>query len=107
MTSTVVAIVVLVAESALIAGLLVQSIRRRKAEGARLETEARSSAILRAVPDLMFVIAPDGTYLDYYARDAADLYAPPEQFLGRKIGDLMPPELAETFMDALGRTQRT
>ena len=107
MTSTVVAVIVLIAESALIAGLLVQSIRRRRAEGARLATEARTSAILRAIPDLMFVIAPDGTYLDYYARDPADLYAPPERFLGRKIRDLMPPDLAETFMDALSRTQRT
>lgn len=107
MTSTVVALVVLAAESALIAGLLIQSIRRRKAEGAKLETEARNSAILRAIPDLMFVIAPDGTYLDYYARDPADLYAPPERFLGRTIRDLMPPSLAETFMDALGRARRT
>ncbi len=107
MTSTLAAVIILVAESALIAGLLVQSIRRRRAEGARQETEARTSAILRAIPDLMFVMAPDGTYLDYYARDPADLYAPPERFLGRTIRDLMPPALAETFMDALARAQLT
>ncbi|HEX7137353.1 MAG TPA: ATP-binding protein [Vicinamibacterales bacterium] len=107
MTSTVVGIIVLVAESALIAGLLVQSIRRRRAEGAKLEVEGRTSAILRAIPDLMFVMAPDGTYLDYYARDPADLYAPPERFLGRTIQELMPPDLAATFMDALRRAQLT
>jgi signal transduction histidine kinase len=107
MTSMVVGIIVLVAESALIAGLLVQSIRRRRAEGAKLETEGRTSAILRAIPDLMFVMAPDGTYLDYYARDPADLYAPPERFLGRRIQDLMPADLAATFMDALDRAQLT
>ena len=31
--------------------------------------EARNSAILRALPDLMFIFERDGTYVDYHARD--------------------------------------
>jgi len=66
-----------------------------------------SAALLHATPDLLFVIARDGTYLDYYARDESELLMPPDQFLGRKMRDIMPPHLAHRFMDAIRRTRAT
>jgi hypothetical protein len=33
-----------------------------------VNAQARSDALLRAIPDLMFVLGRDGTYLDYHAR---------------------------------------
>jgi signal transduction histidine kinase len=65
--------------------------------------EARNTAILRAIPDLMFVMLCDGTYLDYHARDLRQLFAPPSKFIGRTVRDVMPPQLADVFMDAIGR----
>jgi signal transduction histidine kinase len=88
---------VVVAQLALIVGLLVQRGRQRRFE------EARSRAILRAIPDLMFVIRRDGTYVDFHARDRAALFVPPDRFLGKKVRDVMPPALATTLMDALER----
>ena len=32
--------------------------------------------MLRAIPDLMFVLARDGTYLDYHAKDPKLLFVP-------------------------------
>ena len=107
MISWIAALVILAVESALVAALLLQRARRRRAEGAQRATEAQNSAILRAMPDLMFVCNKDGTYLDYYARDRADLYVPPERFLGKTIRDVMPPELASVFMDAVTRAKRS
>jgi len=101
------AVAILVLGGMLIVGLLIQSLRRRRAERAKRETESRTSAILRAIPDLMFVIAPDGTYLDYYARDSSELFAPPERFLGRRLADIMPPDLVPTLMDAIARAQHS
>jgi signal transduction histidine kinase len=98
---------VIAVESAIVAGLLLTRSRRGQADRARQSLEARDSAILRAIPDLMFVLAKDGTYLDYYARDSADLYVPPERFLGKRIRDVMPPELADIFMDALRRAEQS
>ena len=60
-------------------------------------SEARNRAILRAMPDLMFVLSRDGTYLDYHARSPDQLLLPPEQFIGRNISDVMPPDLAGEF----------
>lgn len=80
---------------------------RRQAEEALIQAEARNSAMLRAVPDLMFVLTRDGVYVDYHARDEKLLFVPPGAFLGRRIADVMPPDLAERFMDALQRASET
>jgi signal transduction histidine kinase len=87
----------------LIAGLLVQRALRRRAEDALLEATARNSAILSAVPDLMFVLDRAGTYLDYHARAREMLLVPPDVFLGRTIPEVMPPELAGRLMAALAQ----
>ncbi len=89
----------------LIAGLLIQRRRRRRAEDALRHSETRNSAILRAIPDLMFVIDRDGRYLDFHARDEKQLFASPERFLGRTIADVMPPELSDKFTKALEQAQ--
>jgi PAS domain S-box-containing protein len=77
---------------------------RKRAEAALRMAEDRNSAILRAIPDLMFVLRRDGTYVDYHARDPSELFLPPDQFLGRTVREIMPPDLAETMMNALERT---
>jgi PAS domain S-box-containing protein len=76
---------------------------RKLAEQALLESNERTQAILRALPDLMFLQTKDGVYVDYYARDARELAVPPETFLGKNIRDVMPPDLAEKVMDCFGR----
>src|SRR5262249_48117181 len=76
---------------------------RKRAEQALRHSEARNSAILRAIPDLMFVIARDGTYIDYHARDPALLVAEPSDFIGRTVRDVMPPALVSTLMEAIER----
>ncbi len=68
---------------------------RRRVEDALRESEARQRAILEAVPDCMFRMRRDGTYVDYHAPDGAILLCPPEEFLGRRCVDVLPPHLAE------------
>jgi len=91
------ALAVFVAQLALIAGLLAQRRRGQIAERALRRTEARNSAILRTIPDLMFVFNPEGVYLDYNAPSPAALFVPPEQFLGKHMRDVLPPELAQSI----------
>jgi signal transduction histidine kinase len=87
----------IVAQLVLVGALLAHRSRRRQAELALHHSEARTAALLHAMPDLMFVIRADGVYLDYHARDPRMLFAPPEQFIGRHIAEVMPPELATMF----------
>lgn len=76
---------------------------RRRAEEALVKAEARNTAMLRAVPDLMFVLTRDGAYVDYHARDETLLAVPPHQFVGRNVRDVMPPPLADRLMEAIDR----
>jgi len=69
--------------------------------------EVRNGAILRAIPDLMFVMLRDGTYVDYHARDPKLLFVPPSAFIGKTVGEVLPLALAELLMDALERASQT
>lgn len=71
------------------------------------DAEARNSAILKAIPDLMFVLRRDGTYVDYHVRDPKMLFVPPSAFVGRHVHDVLPPPLADLMMDALERACHT
>ncbi len=98
-----------------IGALLVQRRRRRRADHerrrlltlmrqeheARHASEARNTAMLRAMPDVMYLVRRDGTYLDYYARDVRDMCIPPGQLAGRTLSELLPADLAATFMRAI------
>jgi PAS domain S-box-containing protein len=81
-------------------------IERTRNEAALQRANERNTAFLRAVPDLMFIIRRDGTFLDYNARDESLLWAPPSAFLGRTVREIMPAALSEMFMDAIERAFR-
>ena len=67
---------------------------------------AEARAILRALPDLMFILKRDGTYLEYHTRDPQLLFVPPAAFLGRTVRDVLPPPLDDLMMNALERASR-
>ena len=106
-------LLLLAGQLALIVGLLVQRGRLRRAEEESRSSQDRyrsaidrNSAILRAIPDLMFMLRCDGTYVDYHARDPQLLFALPDRFIGRTIREIMPAGVADTLMDALARACR-
>jgi PAS domain S-box-containing protein len=80
---------------------------REKAAQALRQSEARQRALLKTIPDLMFRNHRDGTFLDYHAGDKAKLAIPPEQFLGRKSTEVLPPELARHHLYYIEQALRT
>ena len=69
----------------------------QRREAALHASEERNRAILNAMPDLMFLLDREGTYLDYHARHKEILLKSPSEFLGKKQSDVLPPELAAAF----------
>ncbi len=73
----------------------------------RLRSEKRNQALLDAIPDLMFVVGRDGTFLDYKPASSIELDAAPSDLTGRKIHEVLPPEIAETCMERLTGAMQT
>src|SRR5262245_8413040 len=79
------------------------AIQQQRANQALRDSEARNQAILRAIPDWMFLTTVDGVFLDYHVKDASRLHAPPSAFLGRNIREVLPPPVAGALADAFVR----
>lgn len=78
----------------------------KRVEEALLKSEAKAEAILNAIPDLMFRFSEEGVFLDYKG-GARDLYLPPSKFLGKRVDQVLLPELARRTMEHLKRALRT
>ena len=79
----------------------VRSARGTDEREALADSERRHRAILRAIPDLIFILDRDGTFVDFHAGDLIELYAPPEQFLGKNVRETLPAELAADTLRAI------
>jgi len=59
------------------------------------------STLFQAIPDLFFLLDRDGVYLDYRAGEGSGLYVPPEVFIGRRLEDVLPSDVAASISAAL------
>lgn len=95
----------ILAGGALALGFSVQRYWRSRVEVEGLLAQQAShdhlSAILRAIPDVLFELDLDGRYLDYRAVDNGLLAQPPAEMIGKKVCDILPTEAARTVMMAL------
>lgn len=73
----------------------------KNAEDALLASEARSRAILQALPDLMFRLNAAGEIIDYHASQQDDLYVAPADFMGKRIAGVLPGEVGQLFQNHL------
>ena len=77
---------------------IIQDITRRKrAIKALQESESNKLALLKIIPDLIYVISRDGEFLDIFVDDPNNLDYSPEKVLGKKYSEIFPKELAGQF----------
>lgn len=88
-------------------GAVVDATDRRRAEESLRRSDARNRALVDAIPDLLFQVDRDGTFVDYHARIGSDLYVEPGRFLGRRMQDVLPPHVAEPALAATEKAIRT
>ncbi|MBD2355619.1 PAS domain S-box protein [Tolypothrix sp. FACHB-123] len=84
-------------------GLVMDITDRKQVEEQLRHSEMRYKAIVNAIPDLMFRLSRDGEYLDLKA-DEPSLLLPKEEILGKKVEDLLPPDVAVISQEAIART---
>ena len=66
-----------------------------------------SDALLRAMPDTIFHLQRDGTYLNFVAGKHVQSQVAPSEFLGKSIRDVLPPKVADSMMNAIENTLST
>jgi PAS domain S-box-containing protein len=74
---------------------------------AHRHVEARHRAILRALPDWMFLVSNEGVFLDCHVKDRTFLLAQPEAFIGRTVTEVLPPALADDLTRLFARVAGT
>ncbi len=69
------------------AGISEDTTKRKLTEQSEREKTNNLNATIAALPDMLFFMSKDGTYLDVHAPDPEKLLAPKEAIIGRKIGE--------------------
>lgn len=82
-------------------GLAIDITARKHTETELADTNGRNRAILRALPDMMFLQNRKGDYLDFYVRDSDRLLVPPDAFLGKNAREVLPKDLADRVLNVL------
>ncbi|HBN09094.1 MAG TPA: hypothetical protein DD435_10755, partial [Cyanobacteria bacterium UBA8530] len=74
--------------------------RKKIEENLRL-AEARNRGILNALPDRLLFLDSEGVCIDYRATKSDSLAFPAEAFLGKRVTEVVPPEVAELISATL------
>lgn len=63
-------------------------------------------AIIDSLPDMIFLLKPDGTFIDYISSDDSQLYVPPSEFMGKKISDVLPEKVSHSMMQYIKKVEK-
>jgi PAS domain S-box-containing protein len=62
------------------------------------KSEIKTRSILEAIPDMLFTINKAAVFVGFKAAKGMEPIMPPEAFLGKKVSDVLPPQLAEEVL---------
>ncbi|NIM14490.1 MAG: response regulator [Candidatus Aminicenantes bacterium] len=80
---------------------LIDELQDLREKMVKLVALSELDTIFKVLPDLYFRLGQDGTILDFKAGRPDELYKKPEEFLGKKIKELLPPEVGEKLDNAV------
>ena len=87
--------------------VLLDVTRQKQGDDLLRQAATALGSVLMSLPDLFFFVDGEGTILYFHAGERADLYLPPEQFLGRKFSDVLPAPVAAQLHDGIARVRTT
>ena len=83
------------------------SIQRRRLHSSALRerdlAESSLDMVFQVVPDLYFRLSSDSVIVDYRASKSADLYVEPNEFIGKKMHDVLPEGTREIFKKEINK----
>ncbi len=76
----------------------------KRAEVSARRARQTNSAILEAIPDIVFIINEDYVFVDYHTSYAEILYRPPSEFIGKTVFEVLPDYLAHMTAEHIDET---
>ena len=70
-------------------------------------SQQKNQALLNAIPDLMFRISREGIFREYKSNSDSGLLMPPEEFLGKRLDEVLPQDVALQAMHYVKRALQT
>ncbi len=87
--------------------IIIQDITERKKAGQELKrSEEKFRRIFESIPDMYFLVSKNSVIIDYKGTPG-DFYVPPEEFMGKKLSDVLPKELSALSIAAIQSTIET
>jgi len=80
---------------------------RKEAEEKLYTSEAKTRALLRAIPDAIFSVDDSGVFVDSKLPDNFELLMPPDEFIGKSIQDILPSEIAPQTLQRITLARQT
>ena len=68
--------------------------------------ELMLETIFEAIPDIFFLMEFDGTIIDYHASNLKNLFILPEQFIGKNMASVLPPDVSMLFKDNIAKVRQ-
>lgn len=81
--------------------LRTQYLRLVKSKEALRISEEKNKAIINAIPDIIFIINHQGTFLDCLVSDITQLYTQNVDFIGKTLHDVLPEKVANGGMEMI------
>ena len=88
-------------------GLRAQNMLLKESEEKLKASEENNRAIINALPDIVFIISDEGTFIDCQVSDENQLLIPKELFIGKEIKDILPPNIAKSGYEAIEKVLET
>ena len=83
-------------------GLQREIAERRRAETALRDSEERLRSTIASMDELIFILDKNGVFLDYYQPvNKAELYIPPETFIGKSFKEVLPLHMVTALEQAI------
>ncbi len=80
---------------------------RKRAEEALRQAQERSQAVVDAIPDMIFRLDREGVFIDFKAEKGQELLLPPEAFLGKRLEEVMPPNVSAAARESMERAYQS
>lgn len=65
------------------------------------DSEEKTKSLLAANPDYLFIFDAEGNFVDYRTEHENSLYLPPQEFIGKNVSEVLPPDIAELTMEVI------